>query len=100
MTKTLAELMPILREAKGELMARYPITEMGVFGSYARGQADKDSDLDILYSMDSGNCSLFDIVDIQLYLQHKTGIPRVDVVNKKRLRRFLAPYILQEAVYL
>jgi predicted nucleotidyltransferase len=50
--------------------------------------------------MDSSNCSLFDIVDIQLYLQHKTGIPRVDVVNKKRLRRFLAPYILQEAVYL
>lgn len=92
--------MPILQDAKRDLMARYPITEMGVFGSYARGDADEQSDLDILYVMDSGGMSLFDIVDIQLYLQNKIGIPTVDLVNKNRLKPFLAPHILQEAVYL
>ncbi len=98
--KTLNDLLPILQDAKQDLMARYPITEMGVFGSYARGEADEHSDLDVLYAMDTQNCSLFDIVDIQLYLQDKTGISTVDLVNKKRLKRFLAPHILREAVYL
>ncbi len=96
---TLDTLLPILRTAKQELMTRYPITEMAVFGSYARGEADADSDLDVLYVMDfdQQSCSLFDIIDIKDFITEKTGIQQIDLMSKRRLKPFLAPRILGEA---
>ncbi len=37
-----------LKEKKGELEKKYPISEMGLFGSYARGDHNEGSDIDIL----------------------------------------------------
>ena len=74
--KTLAELLPILRDAKRDLVARYPITEMGVFGSYVRGDADENSDLDILINHDNNIrvFTFFDFLDAEHELTMRTGI--------------------------
>jgi predicted nucleotidyltransferase len=74
--KTFAHLLPILQQAKQELMARYPITEMGIFGSYARGEADQESDLDILIDYrPSSPFTFFDLLDAEHDLTLRTGIP-------------------------
>ena len=101
--KSFAEIKRLLQdEAKPYLMARYPITEIGVFGSYVRGEADADSDLDVLYVMDFDKqpYSLFDLTDIKDYLAALTGISRIDLVNKKTLKPFIAPHILRDVVEL
>ena len=36
-----------LREHKPELQRKYPVARLGVFGSYARGEATEKSDIDI-----------------------------------------------------
>ena len=36
-----------LRQVKPELERKYPITSIGIFGSYARGEANHESDIDI-----------------------------------------------------
>jgi predicted nucleotidyltransferase len=46
--KTLAEIKQILQAQKPYLAERYGVTEIGVFGSYVRGEQRPDSDLDIL----------------------------------------------------
>ena len=101
--KSFAEIKRLLQdEAKPYLMARYPLTEIGVFGSYVRGEADADSDLDVLYAMDFNKqpYSLFDLTDIRDYLAELTGVPKIDLVNKKTLKPFIAPYILRDLVEL
>ncbi|MEI9909318.1 MAG: nucleotidyltransferase family protein [Bacteroidota bacterium] len=45
---TLDQILKILREKKPDLQKRYPISELGVFGSYARGDNNENSDIDIL----------------------------------------------------
>jgi uncharacterized protein len=44
---TLDTILEKLRLHKPELQRKYPISKMGVFGSYARGEATENSDIDI-----------------------------------------------------
>lgn len=96
--KSFSEIKRLLQEeAKPYLTARYPITEIGVFGSYVRGEADADSDLDVL--LETAQCkpaSGFMAVDIEEYLTELTGI-KTQVVMKSTLRnRYLRENILNE----
>ncbi len=69
-----------------------------VFGSYARGEAGPDSDLDLLVSMDS-NRSLLDTVGLIQDLEETLG-RKVDVVTEPALHQLLRNRILAEAVAL
>ena len=44
---TLQNILQILRRHLPELQKKYPIGQIGVFGSYARGEATEKSDIDI-----------------------------------------------------
>jgi uncharacterized protein len=43
----LEKILKILRQHKKELQRKYPIHQIGVFGSYARGEATEESDIDV-----------------------------------------------------
>ena len=45
---TTSQILTILKEKKAYLQGKYPISELGVFGSYARGDFNEHSDFDIL----------------------------------------------------
>jgi len=44
---TLQNIIDILRQHKPALQKKYPIGKLGVFGSFARGEATEKSDIDI-----------------------------------------------------
>ena len=44
---TLQNILQILRTHMPELQRKYPVGRLGVFGSYARGEATEKSDIDI-----------------------------------------------------
>jgi predicted nucleotidyltransferase len=46
--RDIAELRGILREQLPALQDRYGVTSLGLFGSYVRGDARPESDLDVL----------------------------------------------------
>ena len=46
-----ARILEILKDSKADLQKRYPISELGLFGSYARGDFNEQSDIDILVDL-------------------------------------------------
>ncbi len=96
--KTLEEIKAILILYKPFLIERFKILELGLFGSYVRGEQTKDSDVDILVEF-SQVPTLFDLVEVEYLISDKLGLP-VDLIDKKSLKVALREQILNETVYL
>ena len=66
------------------MLVQYRPERIGIFGSYARGDNQKGSDLDILISFES--CiSFLKIVQIQQALSDELGI-KVDLITENSLK--------------
>lgn len=96
--KTLENIKRGLQAQKPDLVARYKIKEIGIFGSYVRGQQQAKSDLDILVDFDEYP-SLLEFVEMEQELSDVLGI-KVDLVMKSGLKPRLGQRILREVVYL
>lgn len=96
--KTLENIKQGLQAQKPDLVARYKIKEIGIFGSYIRGQQQSKSDLDILVDFDEYP-SLLEFVEMEQELSDALGI-KVDLVMKSGLKPRLGQRILREVVYL
>ena len=93
----LAKIKQILQAQKPYLYHKYGVTEIGVFGSYVRGEQNADSDLDILISLtDPPRISLLGLVSLENYLSDLLEM-KVDVALKGNLKKRIGQRILQEA---
>jgi predicted nucleotidyltransferase len=93
---TLQELRVLERDRILAIARRHGVTEVKVFGSFARGNAREDSDLDLLVKAGRETSSFFPgglLADLEEALGR-----RVDIVEEQGLHRFLRDQILQEAV--
>ena len=98
--KTLAEIQQLLKEQKPYLAQEYGITEIGVFGSYVRGEQGADSDIDVLIALERPpRIDLFDLVELEYHLSELLGI-KADVAIKENLRKRIGRRILSEVVLL
>ena len=97
--KTLEEIEQILKAQKPYLKEKYHISEVGVFGSYVRGEQTRKSDVDVLVKFDSYEGLGLKYFRIGPYLSDLIGV-KVDLVDKKGLKPIIGKYILEEAVYL
>ena len=78
------------------LAAQYGATDVRVFGSFARGDSDEHSDIDLLVRMMPGR-SLFDIGGLLMDLRDLFGTP-VHVVAECGLRPRMRKRVLHEAI--
>jgi len=99
MRKSLDEIKEILKKHEKELKEKYGIKEIGIFGSYLRGEAKEGSDLDILVEFEHGaKISLLEFVELENYLSDLLGV-KVDLVEKSALKPRIGKRILSEVVY-
>lgn len=93
---TLDELRAAKRDTILAIAAKHGVTSIRVFGSFARGEARQDSDLDLLIEAGPRRTPFFPgglLADLESAL----GRP-VDVVEEKGLHRLLRDRILREAI--
>lgn len=96
--KNVEKIKKILSENKLELKEKYHVTEIGIFGSYVRGEQKRKSDIDILVDLKEP-VSLLELVGIENHIADILKM-KVDLVPKKDIRPELRARILKETVYI
>jgi uncharacterized protein len=98
--KSLAEIKQQLEQAKPLIQQKYHVTQLGIFGSYVRGEQTQTSDIDVLVEFEPGfRFGLLTFCELEHYLSDMLGL-KVDLVMKKGLKPHIGKHILQEVVYL
>ena len=80
------------------LERKYQINEIGFFGSYARGEQNEKSDIDVLVSFKEIP-SLLKFLEMENFLSETLSI-KTDLVRKESIRRELKEQILIEVIYI
>ncbi len=78
------------------ILKKHDVKRADLFGSYARGDADKNSDIDILFQF-KGRKSLFDHSGLKIDLE-KNLKKDVDVITYRSVNHRLKPYIMENLV--
>jgi hypothetical protein len=91
------EILAFLRAHKEELQARFGVTRLGLVGSYARGEAGAESDIDIVVNLQSANTfrSFFGLLH---FLQDNLHVP-IDLVTEASLKPIIKESILKDIRY-
>jgi hypothetical protein len=87
----------LLKKKIIKILKKNKIKRAGIFGSYARGDAKKDSDVDILIEIKSKKFSLMDLVGLQIQLEDVLK-KKVDLLTYKSLNYLLKENILNEEI--
>ncbi len=89
------EILATLREQRAVLSRRYPIQRMALFGSWARGEAREDSDVDVLVEVDPSIGLRF--VELGEELEKALG-RRADLVSRRAIKPSLWERIEPELI--
>ena len=95
---TKEKILKILNELKREIIDKYKVKEVGLFGSYLENEQKETSDIDILVEFEE-NADLFDLIELSFFLEKKFK-KKVDVVSKNALRNEIKESILARVIYI
>lgn len=92
------EVIALLQVHEAALKSR-GVAHAALFGSVARNEQRRDSDIDIMIELDPDfRVTMFDYVDIRAYIASLFQGP-VDVVNRDGLKPFMRPRAAADANY-
>jgi predicted nucleotidyltransferase len=92
--------MPTINESLKQaillVLKRQPIRRAAIFGSFARGEEQEDSDIDLLIEYSSRH-TLFDILRLENELREATS-RKVDIVEYEAIKPTIKERILSQAI--
>jgi len=90
------QALETLSKLKPQLVERFGVTRLALFGSTVRDEARPESDIDIVVAFD-GPATSAKYFGVQFYLEDELGAT-IDLVTEKAIRSELRPFIEREAV--
>ena len=94
---TKEEIIKYISLEKPNLQEKYGVTKIGLFGSYARGEQNGESDVDIVVELEKPD--LFYLIGIKQTFQEAMNA-KVDIVRlRKEMNQVLKKRILRDAIY-
>ena len=90
------QILSILRAKKPDLQARYPISELGLLSSYARGDNSSSSDIDILVDFNGPIGIRF------IRLAHELEdlfYQKVDLISRKGIKPRYMPFVEKNLIH-
>jgi predicted nucleotidyltransferase len=97
--KTRDEILDFLSQNKKLFRDRYHIDKIGLFGSYARGDQNNKSDLDLIVEFEENTQDLYELkLQIKDFFKTHLGL-EVDICREKYIKPRFKKAILKEAIY-
>jgi len=90
------EILEYLHNHKQEFETKFDITNIALFGSYARGAEHKESDIDLVVDMKNKN--YFKLIAFEAYLHDKLQ-KKVDVGFLHSMKSFVKDTIQDDLIY-
>ena len=94
-TLTRARILKVLREHEN-LLRRYSVKRLGLFGSYARGQQKRGSDVDFLVDFEKPTYDNF--IDLTFSLE-RLFRRKVGLVTSRSLNPHVKPFVENEVAW-
>lgn len=79
------------------LHEKYHVKKLGIFGSFARGEQNPESDIDMIVEFESP-VGFFEFIRLENYLSETLGA-KVDLVTERALKPSIKESVLKETVY-
>lgn len=91
-----AQILAILRERKPDLQKRYPLSELALFGSYARGDFNEKSDINILVDFNA-RIDGFEYIRLAHELEDALTC-KIDLVSRKGIKPQYLPFVEESLI--
>ena len=92
------QIIQFLQENRELFYRQYRVSKIGIFGSFARQQADETSDIDVLIEFDQ-NQNLFE-TKLQIKNMMEERFHRsIDICREKYLKPSVKEQVLKETIY-
>ena len=96
---TKEEIIDFLKMHEKRLKEQYHLVRLGLFGSFARNEAKKESDVDILIELEDNTEDIHELKkSLRSYLQ-KSFHRNVDLAREKYLKSYAKEMILRDTIY-
>jgi hypothetical protein len=87
-----SDILEIL-EQNNDLLRKYSVNKIGLFGSFSRDEADISSDIDLLVDFEQKSFDNF--IDLSFELE-KIFNRKVDLLTEKGISPYILPYLQNE----
>jgi len=81
------------------MLKQFGILNIGLFGSYAREEQSKISDIDILIEFEPEKENFDNYMAVYDILENLFGNNKIEIVTKNGLSPYIGPQILKEVIY-
>ncbi|WP_017257505.1 nucleotidyltransferase family protein [Pedobacter arcticus] len=91
------QILEILKENKSKLIQKYSVSELGIFGSFARGDFNEQSDIDILVDF-NGEIDGYNYIRLahefeDLFKQ------KIDMVSRRSIKPQYLPFVEKNLIH-
>lgn len=93
------DVLRFLSERKEELFRQYQLTKLGIFGSFARGEANASSDIDIIVEFKPHTADIFNKKRELRNTLRQVFNKDIDICREKYIKPYFKSQILASAIY-
>jgi predicted nucleotidyltransferase len=91
------DILNILKANRDQL-SEFGIKQIGLFGSFVRGQQRDASDIDFLVEFEASEKTFDNFIGLSFFLEDLFD-QKVEIVTKESLSPYIGPHILNEIEY-
>ena len=91
------QIINLLRAEKPYLTKEFGVVNIGLFGSFAKGQSDKDSDIDVIVELKQPRFDF--LAGLQIYLEKKFS-RKIEIIRKgNKINSRFTKRVAKDAIY-